>query len=357
MTLRLTFAPWGESLAELVEVSRQAEAAGAEVVWVPEMHRSATVTAAAVAAGTSTVGVGTAIALAFTRSPMVTALEAMDLDELSGGRFALGLGTGVQRVNEDWHNAQWGKPVAHLRETINVIRTFVKECTTGEPMEVEGDYEHLRVKGYQRTYRREREEIPIYLAGVGPVMVKLAGETAQGWISHELCSPSFVKEQILPNIEAGLAVGGRQRSDIELVVSACAAVDTDGAAARRLAAGVVGFYATVRTYADFFAFHGFAEDQQRIVDAFRAGGVTAQKLGDLVPDPMVEAFTISGTPDQVRDAINAYDGIVDSIKLSPPTSGLAPEQTRSAQQQLLGVVADITGGRAPSSAGVTSTGR
>jgi len=347
MSLRLTFAPWGESLEEFVEVSRQAEAAGAETVWVQEMYRSAAVTAAAVAAGTSTVGVGTAIALAFTRSPMVTALEAMDLDELAGGRFVLGLGSGVQRVNEDWHNARWGKPVAHLRETVEVVRTFVRECTTGEPMIVEGEYEHLRVKGYQRPYHRERDTIPIYLAGVGPVMVRLAGEVADGWISHELCSPRFVTEQILPNVTEGLAKGGRDRKDIDLVVSACAAVDTDGEKARRLAAGVVGFYATVRTYADFFAFHGFAEDQQRIVDAFRAGGVTAQKLGDLVPDPMVEAFTISGTPDQVAEAINAYDGVVDAVKLSPPTSGLAPEQTRAAQQQLLAVVADLTGGTPP----------
>ena len=351
MSPRLTFAPWGESLAELVDVSRQAEAAGAEVVWAPEMHRSATVSAAAVAAGTSTVGVGTAVALAFTRSPMVTALEAMDLDELSGGRFVLGLGTGVQRVNEDWHNAQWGKPVAHLRETVQIIREFIKRCTDGEPIEIDGDFEHLRIKGYQRTYHRERDTIPIYLAGVGPMMLKLAGETAEGWISHELCSPSFVRGQVLPAIGDGLERGGRTRSDIELVVSACAAVDADGAVARRLAAGVVGFYATVRTYADFFAFHGFADEQQRIGAEFRAGGTVAQKLGDLVPDAMVDAFTISGTPDDVRASLAAYDGIVDAIKLSPPTSGLVPAQTRAAQQQLLGVVADITGGLAPSKKG------
>jgi probable F420-dependent oxidoreductase len=347
MTLRLTFAPWGESLAEIVEVSQQAEAAGAEVVWAPEMHRSATVTAAAMAAGTSTIGVGTAIALAFTRSPMVTALEAMDLDEMSQGRFVLGLGTGVQRVNEDWHNATWGKPVAHLRETVNVIRTFIAQCTTGEPMEVDGEWEHLRVKGYQRSYHRERAEIPIYLAGVGPVMLKLAGEIAEGWISHELCSPAFVNGQVMPNIAEGLERGSRSRSDIELVVSACAAVDSDREKARRLAAGVVGFYSTVRTYSDFFSFHGFADQQQAIIDEFRAGGTVAQKLGDLVPDDMVSAFTISGNPDDIREALSAYDGVVDAVKLSPPTHGLTPQQTRDAQRQLLGVVADITGGKRP----------
>jgi alkanesulfonate monooxygenase SsuD/methylene tetrahydromethanopterin reductase-like flavin-dependent oxidoreductase (luciferase family) len=179
-------------------------------------------------------------------------------------------------------------------------------------------------------------------------MLRLAGETAEGWISHELCSPAFVRGQVLPNIDEGLARGGRDRKDIDLVVSACAAVDPDGATARRLAAGVVGFYATVRTYADFFDFHGFAAEQQQIVDTFRAGGLTAQNLGDLVPDPMVEAFTISGTPDQVAASIHAYDGVVDAIKLSPPTSGLAPEQTRAAQQQLLAVVAELAGGAAPS---------
>jgi probable F420-dependent oxidoreductase len=345
--LRLTFAPWGESLAEIVEVSQQAEAAGAEVVWAPEMHRSATVTAAAVAAGTTTTGVGTAIALAFTRSPMVMALEAMDLDEMSGGRFILGLGTGVQRVNEDWHNARWGKPVAHLRETVNIIRTFIASCTTGEPLDIDGEYEHLRIKGYQRSYHRERDAIPIYLAGVGPVMLKLAGEIAEGWISHELCSPSFVNGQVMPSIAEGLERGGRHRSDIDLVVSACAAVDSDREKARRLAAGVVGFYATVRTYADFFSFHGFAEQQQTIIDEFRAGGGVAQKLGDLVPDEMVSAFTISGNPDDIREALSAYEGVVDAVKLSPPTHGLTPQQTRDAQRQLIGVVADITGGKRP----------
>ena len=347
MTLQLTFAPWGESLAELVEVSRQAEAAGAEVVWVPEMHRSATVTAAAVAAGTSTVGVGTAIALAFTRSPMVTALEAMDLDELSGGRFRLGLGSGVQRVNEDWHNARWGKPVAHLRETVTVVREFVRACTEGAPIEIDGEFEPMRMKGYQRTYRRERAEIPVYLAGVGPAMLKLAGRVADGWISHELCSPRFVTERVLPSIEEGLADSGRTRADIDLVVSACAAVDADGAKARRLAAGVVGYYATVRTYADFFEFHGFADEQAEIARVFRETGVPSQQLGEHVPTDMANAFTVCGTPDEVRASLLAYEGVVDAVKLSPPTYGLAPEQTRAAQQQLLAVVADITGGQRP----------
>ena len=206
MSISITYGPWGETLEELVDAGRRAEAAGADVIWVPELHRSATVGAAALAAGTSTVGVGTAIALAFTRSPMVTALEALDVDEMSGGRFILGIGSGVQRLNEDWHNAQWGKPVAHMRETVAIIRHFIANSHLGERMTVEGEYERIDIRGYQRPFQPVRTEIPIYMAGMGPVMTKLAGEIGDGWISHELCSPQYMREQLLPWLEEGLSL-------------------------------------------------------------------------------------------------------------------------------------------------------
>ena len=343
MSLRLTYAPWGETLDELVTAARAAESAGAEVVWAPELHRSATVTAAAMAAGTSSVGVGTAIALAFTRSPMVTALEAMDLDEMAQGRFILGLGTGVQRLNEEWHNARWGKPVAHLRETVTIIREVVARCTEGKPIMIEGEYEHARIKGYQRPYHRQRAEIPLYLAGMGPMMTAVAAEIGDGWISHELCSPAFVRDQVLSSVATGLERAGKSRGDVDLVVSACCAVDTDGSAARRRAAGIVGFYASVRTYADFFAFHGFAQDQARVIDAFTSGEVTAQQLGVVVSDAMIDALTIAGTPDDVAARLAAYDGLVDSVKLSPPTHGLAVEEIRASQAAVIALIADLTG--------------
>ena len=168
MTLRITYGPWGETLAEMRQASRDAEAVGAEVVWFPEMHRSATVVAASAAQATTTVGIGTAIALAFVRSPMITAMEALDIDEIAGGRLRLGLGSGVQRLNEDWHNARWGKPAEHLRETVRIIRYVIANASKGEPMIIEGDWEHLRVRGYQRPFPQARSEIPVYLAALGP---------------------------------------------------------------------------------------------------------------------------------------------------------------------------------------------
>ncbi len=344
--MRLTYGPWGETLAELADAARRAEEAGAEVVWVPELHRSATVAAAAMAAATSRAGVGTAIALAFTRSPMVTALEALDLDELADGRFVLGLGSGVQRLNEDWHNARWGKPVAHLRETVRDVRHFWATCTSGDPMVLPGEHEPMSIVGYQRPFPVRRAAIPVYLAAMGPVMTRLAGEIADGWISHELCSPAYVAERVLPELDAGVQqVPGRRRADVDVVVSACCSIDEDPSAARRRAAGLVGFYASVRTYADFFAFHDLAEGQERVREAFR-GGAGADHLAGAVSDDMVDALTLSGTPEDVLDRLSAYEGLVDTVKLTPPTHGIAAEETRRAQDDVIALIARITRGRA-----------
>lgn len=332
--MRITFGPWGETLDEVAAAARAAEEAGAEAVWVPELHRSATVAAAAVAAATTRAQVGTAIALAFTRSPMVTALEALDLDELSGGRFVLGLGTGVRRLNEDWHGVDWDKPVTTLRETVRNIREFWAHCASGDPIDLDGQRAPMRIRGYQRPYPPLRTEIPVYLAAMGPVLTRLAGEIGDGWISHELTSPRFLRERVLPEL-------GAHGRTVDVVTSACCSVDRDPALARRRSAGMVGFYATVRTYADFFAFHDLADEQAAVVEAFRSTGAVAGGLADVVPDRMVSALTLSGTRDDVAAGLAAYDGIADTVKLTPPTHGLSPEEIRLTQKELIAVIEEL----------------
>jgi len=341
--MRITFAPWGETLAELADAARRAEAAGAEVIWVPELHRSATVAAAALAAATERARIGTGIALAFTRSPMITALEALDLDDMSGGRFILGLGTGVQRLNEDWHNVPFGKPVRHMREVVRNVRAFWEKCTTGEPIDLEGEEEPMRIRGYQRPFGVPRADIPVYIAAMGPAMTRLAGTIGDGWISHELCSPRYLAERVLPELEAGIArAEGKRREDVEVVVSACCSVSDDRETALRRVSGLVGFYASVRTYAGFFDFHGLAEQQQAVVDAFRSG-TGAEHLAGAVSAEMIDALTITGGRDEVAERIAAYEGLADSVKLSPPTHGLSAAETRAAQDELLSLLPDLTG--------------
>jgi probable F420-dependent oxidoreductase len=331
--VRVSYAPWGETIAEQVDAAVAAEAAGFTDVWVSELHRSAMVPLAAIAAATQRVGVGTAIALGFVRSPMTTALEALDLDEISNGRLILGLGSGVQRLNEGWHNARFGKPAPHLRETIGVIRRFVAESHLGATIQIDGGYEPMLLRGYERPFAPVRTSIPIYIAAVGEVMTRLAGEIAEGWIGHELGSPRHTAERIVPNIETGIARAGRARKDVSVIASGVCAIDDDAKQAKRWAAGLVAFYATVRTYNDFFDFHGFLPQAQTIQERFRAGD--EQGMIDACPDEMVDALALAGTADDVRARLAEYGAVVDGIKLSPPTHLVPADVTRHCQRQIL----------------------
>jgi probable F420-dependent oxidoreductase len=333
VTLRLTIGPWGATLAEQVEAARAAEAGGFEIAWVAELHRSAFVPTAAIAQATDRIGVATGIAWAFARSEVVTALHALDLDDLSDGRFTLGLGTGVKRLVEDWHHTEFGKPAPHLRETIALIRRFVATAHTGERITQDGDWVKVDIRGYERPFPPRRDRIPIYVAAVGPIMTRTAGEIADGWLAHELGSPGYLREHVLPNLEEGIRRAGRDPGDLTRVVSACCVPHHDEREAKRWAAGLVAFYASVRTYTDFFAYHGFEAEARTIQEHFREGDVDA--MVDACPDEMVDAFTFAGTPDQIRARLASYEGLADAVKLTPPTHFVPEEVTRLAQRNIL----------------------
>ena len=275
---------------------------------------------------------------------MVTALEALDLDELSDGRFVLGLGTGVQRLNEDWHNArvgQAGRPTCARRSATSAPSG--QAARRGEPIELEGEYEPMRIRGYRRPYPVLRPEIPIYLAAMGPALTRLAGEIADGWISHELSSPEHLRAQILPELEAGLARGRpdprrRRRGHLGVLLG------------RRRPGGRAAPYGG----------HGRLLRQRahlrRLLRLPRPGrragrrssrpsaAAAARALSPTPsPDPMVDALTLSGTRDEVAARIAAYDGLADTIKLTPPTHGLSAAEIRIAQKEVIAVIAELTG--------------
>ena len=320
------------SLGELAEIAGRAEDAGFRTVWSAELHRSAFEPVAAMATATSSIRLGSGVALAFPRSPMVTALSALDLDELAGGRFVLGLGSVVRRLNEEWDGVEWNRPVRRLRETVEIVRTLVERSHLGDPITFEGEVLSIRLRGYERPFTPVRPVIPIYIGAVGPQMTQLAGEIADGWLAHELGSPSHVRERILPRLTEGLARGGRDRSALDVVASACCVVLADGREALRQTAGLVAFYASVRTYTEFFEFHGFWDETRRIQAVFQEGDIEGMIAA--TPDEMVDAVTLSGTPERAREKLDAYDGLVDRVKLSPPSAYVSESVIRQAQDSI-----------------------
>ena len=323
---------WSDSFPELGRVAARAERAGFRMLWSAELDRSAFIPVAVMAGATSEIRLGTGIAWAFPRSPMVTALSALDLDELCGGRLVLGLGSGVRRLNEAWHDVHWDRPVRRLDDTVRIVRSLVAGAHEGRPIRHDGAAS-IDLRGYRRVFEPARTEIPVYLAAVGEQMTRLAGRIADGWLAHELGSPEYVRQRILPNILDGLARGGRERDRIDLVASACGMVLPDGREALRNTAGLVAFYASVKTYTGFFAFHGFGDEARRVQAAFRQGDIRG--MIEAVPDEMVDALTVSGTPERAREKVAAYEGLVDAVKLSPPTHFIPRRVIRAAQESLI----------------------
>ena len=323
----------GASAADLGALAHAAEDAGFSRLWAPELYRSATIPLAVAAAATERIEIATGIALAFTRSPFVLALEALDLDELSGGRMVLGLGAGVRRLNQRWHAVSaYDPPVPRMRDHIAAFREIVSALAAGRDARSEGQYVDIHVAGYRRQLATTRDRIPVWLAAVMPGMAGLAGEVADGFLDHPITTPDWLRDRLLPPIRAGAERADRATPEVAGgLVAAASAQDPN--AARQAAACTVGFYATVKTYEALFQAHGFDARLGEIRRAFMDGG--AARLADAVGEEMTDQFAAAGTPDQVRKRALAYTGIVDRLWVTPPHHLQSPEQTSLWQRGIL----------------------
>ena len=323
----------GDSLAELADQARAAEGAGVDCVWAVELFRSSLTQAMWLAAHTERVDVGTGIAWAFTRSPMIIALSALDADEASGGRFRLGLGAGVRRLNQTWHGVEYGRPAPHLRETVEAVRLIVEKSGTGEPIRYEGEYHDIDISGWQRPHAKARDAIPIYTGAVQKGMARMAGDVADGMIGHPMCSMRWLDEVLVANFELGLKRSGRERSSFDFLPSVCCAISDDEKAAYEAARRTICFYATVRTYMPLWEMHGFGEAATAVGAAFRRGDFAAMPA--CVPDEMVDTYCAAGPADKVRERVEAVAERGDGIWLSPPTYFLAPEELAGYQRRII----------------------
>jgi probable F420-dependent oxidoreductase len=330
---RISVAAIGTSVADLEEETRKAEAAGVECVWAPELFRSSVTQAAYLAARTERIGIATGIAWAFTRSPFILAVTALDVDEMSGGRFRLGLGAGVKRLNETWHNANYGKPAPHLREAIESTRLIMQQASRGEPIRYEGEYYDIDIKGWVRPHPAARESVPIYTAAVQAGMGRMAGDVADGLIGHPIQSLRWIDEVVVPAFETGLERSGRTRSSFDYLPTVCCAIDDDQARAYDMARRTIAFYATVRTYMPLWELHGFEENAAEAGAAFRRGDLAAVPAA--ISDEMVETYCAAGPLDKVRERVEATAERADGIFLTPPTYFISPEELSEYQNRLI----------------------
>ncbi|WP_028923466.1 LLM class flavin-dependent oxidoreductase [Pseudonocardia acaciae] len=324
MSDSLGIAVLGSDLAGLADLARRAERRGFESVFTTEFYdRSATVSLAAMAAATETITLASGIAYAVGRTPLVLAAEARDLDELSGGRLLLGLGTGTRRMQRDWHGVDGASTAPRMEELVPLLRRLWALDSGG--VEHEGRFYRLALRPTAEVRPPVRADIPVYLAGVNERMVAAAGAVADGLVGHPIYTRRYVDEVVRPALAAGARRTGRPE-DVPIAGYVITSVAEDAATARRDAAAQIAFYAVVRTYRAIIELERFTDE----VDAIRAAWERRDHAAMIaaVSDRMLAAMAVAGTPDEARDQLDAFRGRYDRLLCYAPSYGLtAPEIT------------------------------
>lgn len=303
-------------------------------VWAAEYTRDAYLTAA-LFADVPTPVIGTAVAQAFPRSPLVTAHAALDLDELSGGRFVLGLGSQVARANRQWHGIDADHPVERLTDYVRAVRAAFAALSGGEPS-FEGQYYRFNLRGRVRAPVAGRTP-PVYIAVVQPRMARAAGVVADGLIGHMLATPEFLRQELLPAAQAGAQDAGRSGDPFEVLLYRCCVPSGTAPAAEQDARRQVGFYAATKTYFPALAAMGFARQAEQAQRALADGRL--DDLAKAVNDTMLAAFAIYGTVDQCIDELRQIGENIDRLLLFPPYLTVLPDQLRNYHEAVLDVAA------------------
>jgi probable F420-dependent oxidoreductase len=326
---------------ENVACARKAEHAGFESVWAPEFHNhSGALALAAAALETERVELGTSIAWAFGRSPLLTAVTALDLDEMSEGRFVLGLGTGTRRMRTDWLGAPAERPGSRLKETVEAVRAVFDAASAGG---IEFDREHVRlsVRPYARS-GQVRPRVPIYVAAVNEGMSRVAGEVADGVVAHPMASARYIAEVMRPAIARGAQSAGRSGGDVAVADWLVVGVSDDPDQAREDVKRQIAFHATVRTYDRALELHGFMDAASEIRSLWKRWDLPAMTA--LVSDEMLAAMGVAGSPEECRDQVAERGAASDRLLLGAPIVATDPGRIRDYHTAILETFGAIPAG-------------
>jgi probable F420-dependent oxidoreductase len=305
-----------QPLRRMPALARAVESAGFGGLWLFESGRTAYPSCAVAAISVDRIDLGTAIALAFVRSPMITAQVAWELAEATGGRFRIGLGTQVKAHIERRYGMPFEHPGPRLREYVLAMKAMFRAFRREEKPAFEGDFYRFTLLPDQWSPGPiDVPDPPIYTAGVNPWMLRMCGEVADGLHVHPLHTQKYLADVIRPNIAEGARRAGRDATAIQLACPVFTIVgDTDEEQDRwRQEARIqMAFYGSTRSYRHVFEIHGWDDVPDRLHELQRNGDVPG--MAALMTDEMVDEFTITATWDGLAEAIRArYDGIADQV--------------------------------------------
>ena len=304
-----------QPLRQAGELGKRAAAAGLSGLVVTEAGRTAYLTCGALAVAAD-IDVLTGIAVAFPRSPMVTASVAWELAQASQGRFRLGLGAQVRAHVMRRYGSDYDPPGPRLREYVLAVKQIFESFRTGTPLAVEGEFYALSLlPPMWAPGPIDVPDPPIDVAAVNPWMLRMAGQVADGVHVHPLNHTTYLRETVLPELGAGAARSGRSVDDLEVIVPAFLCVgDTEEEQHtwREMARVQVAFYGSTPNYAFIFEQLDREGTTERIRERQRAGDVAG--MAAVIDDDLLEQFTTTGTWDDIADAIVAkYGGMATRV--------------------------------------------
>ena len=317
------------------DLARAAEAHGFDCAWGGEANnKDPTVMLSAIAAVTTRLKVGSAIYHILGRTPATLALQAMGLDELSGGRFLLGIGSSNPTIAK-WHGQSFDRPLSRIQEYIEITRAAMR----GEKLNFEGKF--FTAQNFKMAFKPSGRSIPIYVAAFGPKMTRLAGRISDGVLIN-MANPTEIS-RIAAEVKAGAQEAGKDPSKMEIICKIRCSIAPNYGVAREALSHALTYYALADYYRELLGRMGFAEEVEAMRSAWKTGGFHAARA--LISDrmfnslPLVAATSAPEVVEQIRPYIEAgatriilpyvaaSDDIVGEMKnfidyWSPATTGL-----------------------------------
>lgn len=307
------------SLTDVPALARAAESLGFDGVWTAETQHDPFLPLALVAEHTARLEFGTAIAVAFARSPTVVAHTAWDLADVSGGRFRLGLGTQVKAHIERRFGMAWdAPPVPRLREYLGALRAVWQtwQATPQQRLNFRGDHYKLTLMTpFFSPAPIRYPHIPIFIAGVNPPLIQLAGEAADGFHVHPLHTIKYLREVVHPAIARGAAKAGRDPRAVQISATPFVALgesEEARAAERAVMRAQIAFYASTPSYRGVLALHGWQAQGERL-SALASRGKWDEMAAE-VTDEMLAEMVVEGAWGDAAEKIHArYAGLADRL--------------------------------------------
>jgi F420-dependent oxidoreductase-like protein len=311
MRLAVNLGYWGAGNDhENLALAQEADRLGYDSVWAAEAYGSDAATVLSwVAAQTTNIDIGSAVFQIPARSPAMTAMTAATLDTLSCGRFRLGLGVSGPQVSEGWHGVRFNKPLARTREYVDIVRLALAR----KSVRYEGEFWTLPLpdgpgKALRLTVHPARENIPVYLAAIGPKNLELTGEIADGWLAI-FFAPEFAGD-LLGHVGAGRAKAGKSMDGFDVVPTVPIVVGDDleacAAPLRHYAALYLGGMGSPEQnfYNQLAVRMGYAEAARRVQGLYLSR--QQRDAAEAVPFEFIDRTSLIGPPERIRDRLHAY---------------------------------------------------